>query len=174
MKYYLTLAAAAAASVLIMRYFLSIGSPNWVKIAYAELGTKEADGSANNPRIIEYHAATSGNFQADSVHWCSSFVNWVILKSGRTPTDNATALSWRNWSGGYKIDKPAYGCIVVFSYGNGRGHVGFVVGQDGDRLQILGGNQSDAVTVSKFSTSQIVAYVMPNDWTNPDYNLKTV
>jgi hypothetical protein len=52
--------------------------------------------------------------------------------------------------------------------------VGFVVGRDGDKLQILGGNQSDAVTVSKFSTSQIVAYVMPNDWKDPDYNLQKV
>lgn len=174
MKKYLLIAAAAAASALFVRYILDSSSPNWVKIAYKELGTKEAAGGANNPRIIEYHAATSGNFQADSVHWCSSFVNWCILKSGRTPTDNATALSWRNWSGGYKLDAPAYGCIAVFSYGGGRGHVGFVVGRDGDRLQILGGNQSDAVTVSKFSTSQIVAYVMPNDFKNPDYNLKTV
>ena len=147
------------------------GKPIWVAIAEAEQGTDEIGGSKHNPQIIAYHA-TTGGFKTDEVHWCSSFVNWVMTKAGYTGTGSATAISWAKW--GKKLDKPAYGAIAVFSYGGGKGHVGFIVGKRGEKLLILGGNQSDTVKVSSFGTSQIIAYVVPPDYNPPDsaYNLK--
>jgi uncharacterized protein (TIGR02594 family) len=88
-----------------------------------------------------------------------------MKQSGQSGTNNAVALSWKSY--GTKLARPAYGCIAVFSWGGGKGHVGFVVGKQGSSLLILGGNQSNAVNVTAFATDQIVAYVVPSGYTVP-------
>lgn len=144
--------------------------PPWMSIAQGEVGTKEIVGAKHNPKVIEYHS-TTGKFKDDETPWCSSFVNWVMKKAGKPITGNAMAMSWAKY--GKKLDKPALGSIVVFSYGGGKGHVGFVVGKQGSKLQVLGGNQSNMVKVSSFGTSQVAAYVVPGDYEVPsaNYNL---
>lgn len=54
---------------------LSQELPEHLKIAMKELGVRELAGSKHNPRIIEYHKATSLKATQDEVSWCSSFVN---------------------------------------------------------------------------------------------------
>lgn len=94
-------------------------------------------------------------------------------ESGFVGTNSASSQSWKNW-GQNLWKKPAYGSIAIFSYGGGKGHVGFVAGINSNgRLIILGGNQSDQVKYSAFGTSQIVNYVYPNGYT-PDYNLPSL
>ena len=86
---------------------------------------------------------------------CASWkrkANWVHKQAGISGTGSALAMSYKNW--GKDVGKPAYGSIAVFSYGGGKGHVGFVVGKQGDNILVLGGNQSDSVKVSSFSTSK--------------------
>jgi surface antigen len=53
--------------------------------------------------------------------------------------------------------RPPLGAIAVFSR-NGGGHVGFVdsVNRDGS-LNIIGGNQSDAVNVRRFDRKRLIA-----------------
>ena len=118
---------------------------------------------------MEYHA-TTGITNNDETPWCSSFVNWVMLKAGQGGTKSAMAISWRKY--GKKVSKPAYGAIAVIDWdgpGPGwKGHVGFVVGKQGDKLLILGGNQSNAVNIKRFGTSKIVAYVFPENYTVPE------
>lgn len=147
--------------------------PNWITVAEGELGTKEIEGSKHNPRVIEYHA-TTGKFKDDETPWCSSFANWVMQQAGQARTGSASALSWAKY--GKKLDKPAYGCIVAFDHGGGKGHVGFVVGMAGGKLQVLGGNQSNMVKVSNFGTSEVAGYRVPADYEVPagNYNLGAI
>lgn len=144
--------------------------PSWISIAEGEIGQKEIKGAKHNKRVLEYHS-TTGKFGTDEVPWCASFANWVMGKAGKGGTGSALAMSFKNY--GKKLKKPAYGSLAVFSYGGGKGHVGFVVGKQGSRLLVLGGNQSDSVKISSFSTSKIVAYVVPGDYEVPAeaYNL---
>ncbi len=139
-------------------------TPSWITVAEGELGTAEIAGARHNPRVIEYHA-TTGGFSDDETPWCASFVNWVLQRSGQGGTGSAAAMSFQNY--GTQLDRPAYGCIAVFSYGGGKGHVGFVVGKQGDRLLVLGGNQGDQVKVSSYGTGSIVAYVVPSGYDVP-------
>ncbi|MFN8393493.1 MAG: TIGR02594 family protein [Bacteroidia bacterium] len=141
--------------------------PSWISVAEGELGVKEIEGAKHNPRVIEYHA-TTGKFKDDETPWCSSFANWVMLQAGQQRTGSALALSWANY--GKKLSKPAYGSIAVFKHANGTGHVGFVVGVDKGRIQVLGGNQSNMVKISSMGTSEVVAYVVPKDWEVPQAN----
>jgi uncharacterized protein (TIGR02594 family) len=144
---------------------MSTNNFTWYEIAKRELGVKELRGIADNPRIIEYHATTKLRATDDEVPWCSSFVNWCIVRAGYIGTSSAAARSWAKW--GTKIDKPVKGCIVVLTR-TGGGHVGFY--EDGDEftIEVLGGNQDDAVNVRKYRASRLLCYVLPAKMNDKD------
>ena len=131
--------------------------PEWLKIAEKELGTKEIPGDKDNPRIIEYHKATVLKGDHDEIPWCSAFVNWCMLKAGLSYTKSSVARSWLQW--GETIREPRIGCVVVLKRGtkSWQGHVGFWVGKN----QILGGNQSNSVSIMKFKDSDVIDYRWP-------------
>lgn len=131
---------------------------SWYEVARRELGVKELQGIADNPRIVEYHSATTLRATDDEVPWCSSFVNWVMKKAGYVGTRSAAARSWANW--GTKIDKPVKGCIVVLTR-TGGGHVGFYEGEDASNIMVLGGNQDDAVNIRHYRRTRLLCYVLP-------------
>lgn len=132
----------------------------WFEIAKQEIGVKEAIGGADNSRILEYHATTTLGAKSDSVHWCSSFVNFCITKAGLQGTNDALARSWKSW--GREIPDFVPGCIVVMSRGTPpSGHVGFFAGRDGSRIVLLGGNQSDAVGFASFDPATVLARRLP-------------
>lgn len=133
-------------------------TPPWLTVALRELGTKEYVGIADNPRVIEYHSATTLHATDDEVPWCSSFVNWVMKQVGIKGTGSAAARSWLNW--GVPIDKPIYGCVVILTR-TGGGHVGFFIAEEDGITKLLGGNQGDAVNVRNYPTSRVIGYRMP-------------
>jgi uncharacterized protein (TIGR02594 family) len=134
----------------------------WLAIAYAELGVKEVTGSGDNPRIVQYLRSTnlSAPFRNnDETAWCSGFANWCVEQAGFAGTDSAAAISWGLW--GKETSSPGAGDVVVFNWGNGHGHVGFFVGFSGTSVQVLGGNQSDAVTVKNWPKAKVWRYRKP-------------
>jgi hypothetical protein len=54
----------------------------------------------------------------------------------------------------------------VFSRGSA-GHVGFAVGQDARALHVLGGNQSDAVTIARIDKSRLLGARWPATFSRP-------
>jgi uncharacterized protein (TIGR02594 family) len=136
-------------------------TPRWFEFATREMGVEEIPGAGNNPRILEYHQATTLKATQDSVAWCSSFVNWCMKQAGVTGTGSAAARSWLNW--GVKLDAPRNGCVVVLRRGDNpnNGHVAFFVGDGGGSIRLLGGNQSDQVKVSSFPITMVLSYRWP-------------
>jgi uncharacterized protein (TIGR02594 family) len=144
---------------------------SWLYIAEDEIGEKEVPGLNHNPRIIEYHRETTLSATTDEVPWCSSFVNWVMKRAGYTPTRSAAARSWATYG---KETPPVQGCIVVLTR-NGGGHVGFYVKSSANYVWVLGGNQSNAVNISAYPKSRVIAYRVPKQMNNEDattYELK--
>ena len=134
--------------------------PPWLAVAKREQGQTEIAGEKDNPRIVEYHAATSLKASDDETAWCSAFVNWVMLAAGQRGTGRADARSWLEWGVEFKI--PAYGCVVVLKRGTGwQGHVGFFVGRRDGLVGILGGNQGDAVSVAWYPERDVLGYRWP-------------
>lgn len=141
----------------------------WMTFAKAELAArvKEFPGDPDNPRIVEYHRTTTLNASDasnDETSWCSSFVNWCMMKADIRRTKNAVARSWLNW--GREIDEPVYGCVVVYwriSKTSSNGHVGFYTGETDTHILNLGGNQSDAVSIAKYAKDRVLSYRMPRD-----------
>lgn len=141
-------------------------TPAWYKIALKELGVKEFEGPENNPRVIEYHSATSLESKSDLVPWCSSFVNWCLKQSGEHGTNSASARSFLKW--GKKVDTPYKGCIVVLSRGLAwQGHVGFFVHEQNGLIGILGGNQDNRVSIDYYSKSNLLGYREPDVFKRP-------
>jgi uncharacterized protein (TIGR02594 family) len=138
----------------------------WLKIARKELGVKETPGAGDNIRIVAYLKSTTlgrPDNENDETAWCSAFVNWVLKQAGVEPrTNSAWARSWLNW--GVATDEPIPGTIVVFSRGANSGHVAFYLDEDGDRVQVLGGNQGDAVTIAWFPKVNLLGYREPTGW----------
>lgn len=135
--------------------------PPWLPIALAELGEKEVPGSGNNPRIVDYHQATSLKATTDITPWCASFVNWCLWQSGVKGTNSAAARSFLDW--GRKLGKPQLGAIAVFKRGSNpaQGHVGFALDVRNGYVYLLGGNQSDLVCISLYAESQLLDYRWP-------------
>lgn len=144
---------------------------NWIAEAKKYIGIKEVKGVKHNPIILELwkSAFEATNqpmpavFNNDETPWCGGFVGGVLAKAGlvhHIPKNFSMARSWLK--AGTKLDKPAYGCIVVFWRGspNGTsGHVGFVVGKDKfGNLMVLGGNQADKVSIVPFSRARVLGY----------------
>lgn len=133
----------------------------WMPIALAEVGVKAFPGSADNARIVEYLRSTNlgAPYNAnDETAWCSGFVNWCLERSGLEGTDSAWALSWSNW--GKEVREPRRGSIAVFTRPGG-GHVGFVMSRTAQNVELLGGNQSEAVTIERRSTKALVGFREP-------------
>jgi uncharacterized protein (TIGR02594 family) len=134
----------------------------WMSIAAAEKGVKESPGNGDNPRIIEYLKSTTlgaPHNANDETKWCSAFVNWCVERAGYEGTDSAWALSWLNW--GKKITTPRHGCIVVLKSGPESRHVAFYTGETATHVELLGGNQSDAVNIAKYRKTTVVGYRIP-------------
>lgn len=136
--------------------------PKWMEVAEKELGQHEVAGPKANPRILEYHKATTLKATSDEVPWCSSFVCWVMQEAGFKTTRSAAARSWENW--GISLKKPEFGCVVVLKRGTGsQGHVGFYVGEGSDHVKVLGGNQGDRVSIANLNKSNVIAYRWPKE-----------
>lgn len=134
---------------------------SWLSIARGEIGQKEIEGAKHNPRIVEYHKATSLKATDDETPWCSAFANWCMQQAGIKGTGQANARSWLEW--GRKLEKPVSGCIVVLKRTSSptSGHVGFYLETQGDRIRVLGGNQSNSVKESFYPVSDVLGYRLP-------------
>ena len=163
----------------------------WLEWAEKEIGVKRTGIGSGNPRIIEYWKMfRMSGIKNEKVSWCSAFVGAALEASGINTNSQDRSIYqkrtkdssqyWLHWDGGYKstipasedpestkverpLDFPEYGCIAVMTRSGG-GHVGFLVGEDGDNWVLLGGNQGSAVSIAKFPKSRFIGYVMPRGY----------
>ena len=139
--------------------------PSWFLKALDELGVDEIPGKGIEPRIVEYHLATSLGATDDAVPWCASFVCWCLQQAGYPHTYSARALSYATY--GEPVTEPFSGCIVVTKRKGGH-HVGFFVAKTPFGFTMLGGNQSDKVCIKEFADSQVVAIRIPKNLHDDD------
>lgn len=141
------------------------GQAPWYQVALEELahGVVELPGGSHHARIIEYHSTCTLKATNDETAWCSAFVNWCMIQAGIKGTNNAAARSWLQWKSGAKIASPRLGCVAVFARGTNpwEGHVGFFADEDDTHVQLLGGNQGNAVSVAAQRKEKLLGYMWP-------------
>ena len=94
------------------------------------------------------------------VPWCGLFVATVLRAAGMPEGFPSNPLSARAWGAWGEMAEPVFGALLVFSRPGG-GHVGFCHGEDRTHFHVLGGNQSNAVTVSRIARSRFLAARWP-------------
>jgi len=96
--------------------------------------------------------------------WCGDLVETCIrMGLPNEPLLGALGTNpyWaRNWLLFGRDTKPVTGAVLIFSRGTG-GHVGFALGQDDTHFYVLGGNQSDAVTIARVAKSRLLGARWP-------------
>ena len=130
----------------------------------------------------------AGVYRHDAIPWCGLFMAIVAHRANieRRPERNPprlylSALEWAAFGVSVPKGAAALGDVLVFkrpnrdvsrfginSAGNraspasgGGGHVGLYVGHDASAFLVLGGNQSDRVTISRLSRQRLVAVRRP-------------
>ncbi len=136
-------------------------------IAQRFVGIEEVGGKVDNPQIMAMLKLDASWPDRDEVPWCSAFVNYVAWLLRLPRSKSLRARSWLEI--GHRINiadaRPGFD-VVILQRGEGRqpgpevidapGHVGFFAGVDGDLIEVLGGNQSDTVKVSRYSKSRLL------------------
>lgn len=139
------------------------GAPKMLMEALKHYGTLEHKGTDNNPSIVKW-AAELGKpvadvYKADSVPWCGLFMGIVAKRSGYEPPKSPLwALSWATF--GERAECGKLGYVLVFVR-NGGGHVGLYCFETKDAYGVLGGNQSDSVTISLISKKRLYTVRKP-------------
>ncbi|MEO1794943.1 MAG: TIGR02594 family protein, partial [Pseudomonadota bacterium] len=136
--------------------------PPWMAEAWALFGASEIAGPRANSRIADlYRDAGHASVRDDAVPWCAAFVGACLKRAGIRPTGSLRARSYLKFGVAAEVPKP--GDVVVLTRGASptAGHVGFLVGETETRVLLLGGNQSNAVTVAAFSRDRILGFRRP-------------
>lgn len=151
--------------------------PPWMLAAVKDVGVRELPGVATHKRIIEFYQhtpLTDAEARDDSTtSWCASAMSTWLEEGGYRSPRYAMARSFLGY--GDKLEKPVFGCIVVFWTGDpaGRhGHVGLYCGDaPHSRLTVLGGNQGNSVCFN--STTYSTARALGYRWPSPSDRLDT-
>lgn len=135
--------------------------PRTIQEGLALYGTHEHKGKGSNPLILEWvkELNDSGteveDYSDDDIPWCGLFAAIVCKRAGKKPVDQPLwALNWAKY--GLPTDKPALGDVLSFKR-NGGGHVGFYVAEDKEAFHVLGGNQSDQVSITRVAKPRLWA-----------------
>lgn len=136
--------------------------PRIVKIAFSQIGTKEVTGVGSNATILSWarELNISNVYNDDAIPWCGLFIAMVVNRSGREPVQKPLwARSWLQW--GKRAQVAMLGDILVFERKGGGGHVAIYIAEDKDHYHVLGGNQTDAVTITRIEKKRCIGIRRP-------------
>jgi uncharacterized protein (TIGR02594 family) len=138
----------------------------WLQEAFHLLGTREKPGAGSNEAILGWaHDLELTSYNDDDIPWCGLFVAHCIGSQLPEETLPSKPLGARNWAKFGNNTKSQLGAVMVFwrqSRTSGLGHVGFYWAEDDDAYHILGGNQSNAVTIARLQKDRFLEARWPN------------
>lgn len=133
-----------------------LGSPKVIAEGARYLGINEIKGKAHNATIMSWakDLGLQKVYTSDEIAWCGLYVAKVIQKAGFEPVkDPLWALNWNKF--GTAQNTAMLGDVLVFKR-DGGGHVGFYVAEDKSYYHVLGGNQSDSVSITRIAKNRCV------------------
>lgn len=130
--------------------------PKMIVEALKEFGTIEGSGAADNPKILAWAREVNIPwYKHDDTPWCGLFMAVIAQRAGKDkPADFLRALAWQKFGNASKV--ASLGDVLVFKR-TGGGHVGLYVGEDDLCYHVLGGNQSNKVSIKRIEKSRCVA-----------------
>ncbi len=143
------------------------------QLAQRFIGIKEIAGEMDNPQIVAMLKLDVSWPEGDEVPWCAAFVNYIAWLLRLPRSKSLRARSWLEVGEPITFSEVKVGFdIVILKRGKGNqpgpevikapGHVGFYAGKgetkDNFYLHILGGNQSNSVTINEYSVDKVLGY----------------
>lgn len=137
-------------------------------VAQRLIGIKETFGEKSNPLIVAMAQLDASWVQDDQTPWCSSFVNFICFLLGVPRSRSLAARSWLLVGQSIPLSDAQRGYdVVVLTRGTGAqpgpdviaapGHIGFYAGQTATTVELLGGNQGNAVSLASFPKARILS-----------------
>jgi len=137
----------------------------WITEAKSALGRHEAHDRSWLMDWLKRDGRSLGDPSKNP--WCGDFVETCIrMALPDEPLLGALGTNpyWaRNWLLFGREMQPITGAVLIFERGSG-GHVGFAIGQDDAHFFVLGGNQSDAVTIARIAKSRLLGARWPSTY----------
>lgn len=143
----------------------SRGRINHQQLAEEFVGSREATHAAVLSEFFRKAAGVS--IDPRQTAWCAAFANAVLGASGLPTTDQPLLARSFLQYGEDATERPTRGDIAVFRRGTQawQGHVGFYQGEvvrNGQRfILVLGGNQSNGVTVREYPAGDLLGIRRP-------------
>ena len=135
-------------------------------LAQRYVGIKEVGGTVDNPTILAMLRLDNEWPQNDEVPWCSGFMNHICWLARLPRSKSLMARSWLTVGKGITLDQAEPGDVIILKRGTGDqpgpevlkapGHVGFYAGRFAGFIEVLGGNQSDTVKISRYPAKRLL------------------
>ena len=136
-----------------------VSTPPWYAEAQRKVGLQEGRDRVSLMAWLRSDGKTLGD--PSKLPWCGDFVETCIaltLPAEPMVANPYYAQNWLNF--GKALTAPALGAILVFKRPGG-GHVGFYAGERPDAYRVLGGNQSDSVSLCWVAKERCVGIRWP-------------
>lgn len=134
----------------------------WYELAVRKKGLHEAANKSSLWGWLKSDGSSVGD--PTKIPWCGDYVETcVAITLPDEPMVNNPYLA-RNWLKFGQSVKPTRGAILVFWRGTPKatsGHVGFYAGEDSSSFSVLGGNQSNAVTIARIAKNRLLGARWP-------------
>ncbi len=137
------------------------------ELAQRFVGMQEVKGPTANPQVLAMLRLDQDWPDDDEVPWCSAFMNYITWLVRLPRSKDLLARSWLKLGRSISLEEAQVGFdVVILKRGtknqpgpdvlNAPGHVGFFAGLEGTFVQVLGGNQDDTVSISRYPTSRVL------------------
>lgn len=135
----------------------------WMALAVRKKGLHEGKDNSDLSKFLKEDGKTLGD--PSTLPWCGDFVETCIalaLPDAELPTNPYLARNWQRFG---QAVEPCFGSVLVFwrgSLSGTKGHVGFYYSETENEFQVLGGNQSNAVTIRSIDKGRLLSAQLPN------------
>lgn len=136
--------------------------PPWMAELHRRMGLHEVTHKAS---LIDF--LKIGKFLGDPARlpWCGDAIESAVAKvlpSEALPSNPFWAQAWASF--GIDVREPIVGAIGVIRWSAKAGHVGVVAGVEAGKVILLGGNQSNAITLASFPRDRFIAFRWPKTY----------
>ncbi len=136
----------------------------WFEEAKNLIGTKEISGRGSNKEIIKWAEKLNIDYKDDDIPWCGLFAAHCVGATLPNEPLPPNPLGARNWQSFGESTSPRLGAVLVFwreAKNGSKGHVGFYYAEDKEAFTVLGGNQSNSVSLARVAKTRLLAARWP-------------
>lgn len=135
-------------------------------------GLQEIPGKEDNAQVVTWLKRLIHWAADDEIPWCAAFANGILKENNYFSIEDlpeqkrrpGTALARDFMKIPDPVIDPVPGDLAVFwrkSIDSYAGHVGFYIRQDAKNIWVLGGNQSNQVSIAPYAQHRLLSFIRP-------------